>query len=114
VHHEWSLIPSRSAVVCCACQRALSWVSALAAARNAASLRLRSLGAWIRIGAIASLGVRGPVGALASLIPPASCPIACAPCLTGALGGLWEPVKETDTPGCNRSAAPDHHPRDRQ
>ena len=57
--HEWSDIPSRSAVVCCASQRALSWVSPLAAARNAASLRLRSLGAWTLTGAIASLGVFG-------------------------------------------------------
>src|SRR5215210_7411615 len=61
---EWSDIPSRSAVVCCASQRALSWVSPLAAARKAASLRLRALGARMSTGAIASLGVRG-----ASLMP---------------------------------------------
>ena len=53
---EWSDIPSRSAVVCWASQRAFSCVSALAAARNAASLRLRSLGAWMLTGAIASDG----------------------------------------------------------
>src|SRR5215217_6915068 len=57
--HEWSDIPSRSAVVCCASQRALSCVSPLAAARKAASLRLRALGARMSTGAIASLGVRG-------------------------------------------------------
>src|SRR5215204_4932231 len=61
---EWSDIPSRSAVVCCASQRALSCVSPLAAARKAASLRLRALGARMSTGAIASLGVRA-----ASLMP---------------------------------------------
>jgi hypothetical protein len=60
--HEWSLISSRSAVTCAACQRALSWVSAFAASRNAARRRLRSAGAWMFIAAIASRsGISGIV-----------------------------------------------------
>src|SRR3954465_14444956 len=57
---EWSLIPSRSAVTCAACQRAFSVSSALTASRNPASLRLRSLGAVIRTAATASRGESGP------------------------------------------------------
>ena len=60
--HEWSLMPRRSAVTCAACQRALSCVSALAAASTPASLGLRSLGAWMRIAATASRGVAISVG----------------------------------------------------
>ena len=47
--HEWSDIPSRSAVTCCAYHQAFSCMSALTASRNAASLGLRSAGARICI-----------------------------------------------------------------
>src|SRR5262245_50451053 len=58
-------MPSRSAVTWAACQRALSWGSAFAAARNAASFGLRSLGAWMFIAATdsrrGSSGISGQV-----------------------------------------------------
>src|SRR5918999_2234720 len=65
-------MPSRSAVTWAACQRALSWGLAFAAARKPASFLLRRLGAWMRIAATASRGVRGEAGATSpgvSLIP---------------------------------------------
>ncbi len=36
------------------------------------------------------------------------------PMFTELIVRIQEPVKETDTPGCDRSAAPDRHPRDRR
>ena len=60
-------MPRRSAVVWAACQRALSWVSAFAAARNPASLGLRSLGAVICIAATASRGGSGGATAAVSM-----------------------------------------------
>src|SRR6478609_8479253 len=52
----------RSAVTCWTCQRAFSAVLALAASRKRASLGLRSVGAWMRIAATASLGAgRGSI-----------------------------------------------------
>ena len=59
-------MPSRCAVTCCACQSALSLSLALAAASRPASLRLRWLGAWTLMAAIASLSVGGGAGALPS------------------------------------------------
>src|SRR5262245_6985696 len=50
---------SRSALICATCQRAFNAMSSLAAARNAASRGLRSLGAWMRIAATASRSVGG-------------------------------------------------------
>src|SRR3954447_12783263 len=58
--HEWSLMPSRSAVTCAACQRAFSVSFALTASRNRASRGLRSLGAVTRTAAAASRGESGP------------------------------------------------------
>ncbi len=48
----------RSAVTCWTCQRAFSAVFAFAASRKRASFGLRSVGAWMRIAATASVGVR--------------------------------------------------------
>ena len=56
-------MPSRCAVICWACQRAFSLSFALAAASRPASLRLRSLGAWTAMAAIASRGGSGSGGA---------------------------------------------------
>ena len=74
-------MPSRSAVTCWACQRAFSLSLAFAAASSPASLRLRSLGAWTAIAAIASRGGSGGGGApsvsslmeemMATPLPPA-------------------------------------------
>jgi hypothetical protein len=55
-------MPSRSAVTCAACQRAFSCVLAFAAASIRASLRLRSLGAWMRIAATATGGAGRSLG----------------------------------------------------
>src|SRR5918911_2829750 len=54
--HEWSDIPSRSAITWAAYHQPLSWTSASAAARNRASLGLRSAGALIVMRATASAG----------------------------------------------------------
>src|SRR3954453_19452273 len=49
----------RSAVICCACQRAFSRRLAFAASRNRPSRGLRSLGTWMRMAATASRGDSG-------------------------------------------------------
>src|SRR3954451_271922 len=54
--HEWSDIPSRLAVVCCASHQAFSWSSPFAASSSASSLRFPRAGARRRIPAVASLG----------------------------------------------------------
>ena len=61
-------MPSRCAVTCWACHSAFSRALPLAAARNAASFGLRSLGAWTCIAAIASAGGRGVAGAPPSVV----------------------------------------------
>src|SRR3954451_7443323 len=64
---------SRSALTCETCQRAFNDRSPFAAARKAASLGLRSLGAWMRIAATDSRNVSGGVG-VSSLILRDDCP----------------------------------------
>src|SRR3954471_13541087 len=54
--HEWSDIPSRLAVVCCASHQALSCSSPFAASSSASSLRFPRAGARRRIAAVASRG----------------------------------------------------------
>ena len=61
-------MPSRYAVICWACHSAFSLVLALAALSRPASRRLRWLGAWTCIAAIASSSGRVAAGPLPSVV----------------------------------------------